>query len=178
MSLVSSYTASKYRLQYTHYWHRHSVSLGGQYLLNSRVHDLDSDQYFKRRFYATKSSQRLGASLTYSFELVRVYSIPIQISYDFQFVRSDLLGDRFEPTVMIDGVQFYQYQKQINPVTIAIENICGLGFEIPISKKIFLTQKAGWGIVSFYGIDRSIRQQISREYDFSFLLYAGLGYKF
>jgi len=139
---------------------------------------LDPDQYFKRRFYATKSSQHLGASLTYTFELVRIFnSIPIQISYDFQFVRSDLLGDRFEPTVMIDGVQFYQYQKQINPVTIGIENNLCLGFEIHISKKIFLTQKAGWGIVSFYGIDRTIRQQISREYDFSFLLNASVGYR-
>ena len=176
---VHSYTGSKIRLEVGKTWTNHSLSLGVQYLHNSRVHDLDPDNYFKKRFYATLSTQHLGMSLTYSYEVVKLFeTIPIAISYDFQFVRADLLDDRYIPKDTIDAVTIYTYQKARRPVTIGLENNICLEVKIPLSENLFLNHKFGGGLVTFHGIDHDLRAKLDKEYDFGTMFFMGLIWSF
>lgn len=179
LSLVSSFTGSKYRLEYNKTWPRHSLSFGLQYLINSRIHDLDSDEFFKKRFFAMNATQHWGASVTYDYEVLRIREMtPIFFSYDFQLVRANLLGDTYIPTILVDNNQFYQYVDLIHSVTIALENNFCIGFKIPITSKLLLSQKIGSGIVSFHGISSTIRQKIRQPFDVCFFLFIGISYHF
>ena len=171
LGAISSYTGSKMRIEYSKSWEDHTLAFGVQYLLNSRVHDLKDENYLKRRFYASRFTQHLGISFNYTYELIQLFNTtPLTLAYDFQFVRADLLGDRFLPKEIIDGVQYFSYINKMDPAAISLENNLCLGIKLPVTDRLTFYQKLGGGIASFHGLDSNLRASISREFDFSYLI--------
>lgn len=176
---VSSFTGSKTRLGYSHQFGKHSISIGAQYLRNSRVHNLDQDNYFKKRFYATLPTQHLGMSLAYSYQIAKLFgNVPIRLGYDFQFVRADVLNDRYVPKDTMDGITIYAFQNEIEPVTMALENNLCLEVKIPLVKNLFLNHTFGVGIITFHSIPSGLESKIKRNYEFGTMFLIGLTWSF
>ena len=156
-------------------WDNHSVILGTKYNLNSRVHDLNPDHHFKKRFYANLWSQHFGAIVGYTFDFpAKMEGLVPFFFYDLQFTRSDILSDRYEPTEIIDGRQYYKYINAFDPVTIALEQVIGIGLRLPLLKQFYLYQRVGMGLASFHGVPLFLKERADQTYDISFLISLGI----
>ncbi len=172
--LSSSYTGSKLSLGVGYTFGKSAVSGSILYLMNSRVHDLDPDHFFKRRFYANLPTQHLGGSIGYLYRCLSTEYLDLFATYDFVFTRADLKSDRYIPTEEVDGIQFYRYVDETSPVTIGIENVLSLKLNLPLFGPFYITQSLGAGIVSFHSVPDTIQSQLSKNYDLTTMIRIGL----
>lgn len=113
--------------------------------------------------------------MSYSYQIATLFNTtPLILTYDFQFIRADLLGDRFIPRELVNGIQYYSFVNKMDPVAIALENNLCIGIELRITDSLVFSQKLGSGIASFHGLDKTVLATAPGTSDFSYFIKFGL----
>jgi len=175
-------TSNNQTLALSYQFNKISLGFGLKYLYNKK----DNFPYhvaFKRTFWALNLQQHLGANIFMNIDLWKLPKSKFSFFYDFQFTNS---SNRFETFFahekLVDEPQseydysYIKYTAYFQPVY-AFENNLGLQFQFFLTENIFLTQKAGVGILFYKELDPIIIIG-NRGWVFSEMLSIGLGWKF
>jgi len=155
---------------------KHSFLFGAKYNINKIVHD-NQNNVFRKRFYATDWQEHFGFNIGYQYNFsLKSSSLKPFAFYDFQFTNSHTRNLMYLPyDYDINGDVLYKEYLEFFGPFIALENNIGIGFTANLSENIFLSQKAGVGIVTFHGNDPK-RPFINGSWEFGYIISIGLGY--
>lgn len=156
----------------------HSLIFGIKYNINRKVHD-NQNNVFKNRFYARDIVEHFGlnAGYQYNFALENSQVKPF-LFYDFQFTHSHTRNHMYLPYDFdVNGDVLYKaYLEYFGPF-FALEHNFGMGFNVPLSKRVYLHQKIGAGIVTIHGYDEKRPFTRDGSWEFGYIISAGLGYR-
>jgi len=157
-------------------FNRHSLLFGAKYNINRKVHD-NQNNFWPKRFYATKPLEHLGFNFEYHYQFLLKYSaIKPFVFYDLQFTNSHTRNVFYFPYELgTNSVISYKRVLDFFGPTIALEHNIGIGLSAKLTNRFFLYQKIGAGIVTFINIDDRILG--ARNWEFGYLISAGLGYQ-
>jgi len=166
-----------------------SISIGLGYNINSiRQPDDESNIYYKR-LYATKPFHHLNFNLSYQHDIFyNLKNIKPFVFYDLQIKYSTTRSSMYLPydydsTYLNtahpeDGILYKKHVAYFGPYT-WLENSIGIGFNVNITDKFYLTQKIGAGIhfIYGYGSGKDIVLKPKTEWEFMGLLNVGVVYR-
>ena len=123
--------------------------------------------YFKRTFWALNTIEHFGAEAYAMYNIWQLERAAFDVFYDFQFTKSVV---RFDSAYELETTYF-------SPVY-GFENNIGINFTFNLTEKLFLSQKAGAGILIYNLNDPDANGVNGVDWVFSEMLSIGLGYRF
>ncbi len=157
---------------------KHRILAGIKYGINSFEHD-NQNNMFKNRFFATNFLEHWGLVVGYQRSInVNKPNFELFWFYEFQFTNSHVRIDHnaaWKANAAGDLIWHDRNEAFYGP-TIALENNIGIGMNIQLSDRFFLTQKAGFGGVNYRNIQERFMFRNSL-WDFSYLLSIGITYR-
>lgn len=189
----STFSGRNCALTYIKSFEKSEIGLGLRYNINQWANPDDQSNIYYKRQYAYEPMQHVGVQVYYHhFIWSMIYGF-----YDVQFSHSETLtkimsAHSFDPDIenptrpdpenevpTHDDLLYKRYIERFGPFTWVEQNI-GIGFKFKISDSIYLTQKAGVGVMLLFGSDEQLPQTwpSAPEWTVSTLLNIGLTYKF
>jgi len=165
-------------------WNKLSLYSGVKYNFN-KLDNFPVSTMIKKTAWATKNSENIGGVIGLKYDLVRLKNISFFSFFECQqsFTHTRHISVIYvgssvpNPTSEYDLV--YQNRVDIIGPWWIFENNIGLGYHVEISKGLYLTSKAGIGIVAFKNTDeKNIVIFSGGNWEFSEILSFGIGYKF
>jgi opacity protein-like surface antigen len=172
----TNFTGRNIALTFKKDLNRHSLIFGAKYNINRKVHD-NQNNFFLKRFYATKPIEHLGFNFEYHYQfLLNNSAILPFVFYDLQFTNSHIRTVFVTPyEIGENSVITYKKTLEFFGPTIALEHNIGIGLSAQLTNRLFLYQKIGAGIVTYINIDDRILG--ARNWEFGYLISVGLGYQ-
>ncbi len=154
----------------------HSIGIALKYGFNS-VTANNYNEIFKKCFYAVNLVERFGFNLDYhyNFNLEKLAITPF-VFYNFQFTNSHTKNKGYLPYTYdpITNIVLYEKYGEFFGPTIALENYVGIGYRVDITEKIYINNKIGFGLVSYFNVDNRILG--AGNWEFGRVFSIGIGY--
>lgn len=142
----------------------HRLGIGLGYNINSIRQSYEKDIYY-RKLFATKPYHHLNLNVYYNrYVFTSLENIKPYLFYDFQYKYSTTRSTSNYGTIVDHHGPFYWIEKTI-----------GAGFEVDITNRWYITQKAGLGLHILHGKELPTLSKIDTE--FYSMLNFGIGFR-
>lgn len=161
---------------------KNEFGIGLRYNINSIAHPDDQNNTYKKRLYATKPFQYLGAELFYNRYVLKSFSfIDPFVFYNLQLSYSTTRNRMLLPHSRdSDGGQLYkEYIEFFGPYTWVEQNI-GIGYKANLMGNWYIQHKIGFGTSFILGYEKKLLNKYFDwfTWEFGYLISVGVGYRF
>ena len=156
----------------------YSVSIALKYQINSYVTD-DQNEVFKKRFFAVNFLEHFGLNLGFQYNInLKQSAITPFIFYNMQLTKSHTRNTgylKYDIDTITNTILYRKYLEFWGP-TIALENYLGIGYKININKHMYLSNKIGYGIISYFNVDKMLYGD-GGNWELGYMINIGIGYR-
>lgn len=156
----------------------HTLGIALKYNINNYVTD-NQNEVFKKRFFAVNLIEHFGFNLDYQYNFnIKKSPITPFIFYNFQFTNSHTRNQgylKYDIDTLSNTILYREYLEFWGP-TIAIENYLGFGYNADINKKVYIINKIGFGLISYFNVDNQLYGD-GGNWEFGYMISFGLGYR-
>lgn len=164
-----------------------TFTAGFKYNLN-RLDRFPSNTYFRKTFFTQNNGEHLGIELGAQYLLFEKNKLTLFAHYNLQISKSHIRYESYSvidsnfswvpnPTTLADYPLTYDLQF-LGPITV-FENTIGLGLNVALTKKFYLTQKIGLGVCVYFSKDKVLEPVLEKKrVELGELYSIGFGYRF
>ena len=164
-----------------------TFNAGVKYSFN-RLDRFPPNTYFRKTFFALSTAEHFGANMGVQYLFYEKEKLKVFAHYNLQILKAHF---RFEHYSVLDStfsfvpnpktLEDYPLNYKLSflgPVT-ALENTIGVGINLELTPRIYLTQKVGIGISLFYSKDPELVEVLKKSrINLGELYSIGLGFNF